>query len=32
MEFFIVFGIVAIPLFLIALFAMHKERQSKHKE
>ena len=32
MEFFIVFGIVAVPLFLIALFVINKERKVERKE
>jgi hypothetical protein len=32
MEFFIVFGIVAVPLFLIGLFAVYKGRKVDQKE
>jgi hypothetical protein len=32
MEFFIVVGIVAVPLFLIGLFALYKGRKAEQKE
>jgi hypothetical protein len=32
MEFFIVFGIVAVPLFLLGLFAVYKVRKANRKE
>jgi hypothetical protein len=32
MEMLILFGIVGVPLFALALFAMHKERQEERKE
>ena len=32
MEMLIIFGIVVVPLFLIGLFAMYKERQAERKE
>ena len=32
MDFLIVFGIVILPLFLLALFAMYKERQTERRE
>jgi hypothetical protein len=32
MEFFIVFGIVAVPLFLAGLFAVYKGRKAEQKE
>ena len=32
MEFFIVFGIVAVPLFLIGLFSVYKVRKEEQKE
>jgi preprotein translocase subunit YajC len=32
MEILILFGMVVVPLFAIALFAMYKERQEKRKE
>lgn len=32
MEFFIVFGIVAVPLFLIGFFAVYKGRKAEQKE
>jgi hypothetical protein len=32
MEFFIVVGIVAVPLFLLGLFAVYKGRQAEQKE
>ena len=32
MEILILFGIVVVPLFLIALFAMHKAKQEERKE
>jgi hypothetical protein len=31
MEFFIVFGIVAVPLFLLGLFAVYKGRKAEQK-
>jgi hypothetical protein len=32
MEFFIIVGIVAVPLFLIGLFAVYKGRKMEQKE
>ena len=32
MEMLIIFSIVVVPLFLIGLFAMYKERQAERKE
>jgi len=32
MEMLILFGIVGVPLFAMALFAMYKERQEERKE
>jgi hypothetical protein len=32
MEFFIVIGIVAVPLFLLGLFAVYKGRKAEQKE
>jgi hypothetical protein len=32
MEFFIVFGIVTVPLFLIGLIAVYKGRKTEQKE
>ena len=32
MEMLLIFGIVIVPLFLIGLFAMYKERQAERKE
>jgi hypothetical protein len=32
MEFFIIFGIVVVPLFLLGLFAVYKGRKPEEKE
>jgi hypothetical protein len=32
MEFFVVFGIVTVPLFLLGLFAVYKIRKEEQKE
>jgi hypothetical protein len=32
MEFFIIFGIVVVPLFLLGLFAVYKSRKLEEKE
>ena len=32
MEILIIFGIIVVPLLLIALFVTYKERQEEHKE